>query len=113
MTNRNRRCLYAVPLALIFAFYYACGTFFWHSHVVGSQVVTHSHPFSSAQHTTSDLRTISGLFSFAADDSIITPQELHVYTYLICIRTATPCPDVLSATVRHYHLRAPPSAHLA
>lgn len=113
MTNRNRRCLYAVPLALIFAFYYACGTFFWHSHVVGSQVVTHSHPFSSAQHTTSDLRTISGLFSFAADDSIITPQELHVYTYLICITVIIAGLDITFPSVMHCHLRAPPSAHLA
>ena len=50
MTN-TKRGIYACFITLIFIAFYVSSTFFYHTHQLDSGNVTHSHPFSSQEHS--------------------------------------------------------------
>ena len=52
-------------LVTLFMFHYMSGAFFTHVHIEGSQLVTHSHPYSNAQHqhSSADFSLIRSLSS--------------------------------------------------
>ena len=108
MSQLKRRVL-TVSAILLFALHYAGGNLFWHTHVVGSQVVSHSHPFTSTNHTQSDLRTISCLLSFATDDSIVCGESLRVFRPVIYTAQEAGADALCTTATGHSRLRAPPS----
>lgn len=57
-------------LVALFMFHYMNGVFFTHIHIEGSQIISHSHPYSNAQHQHSAadvslIRSLSTAFTLA------------------------------------------------
>ncbi|MBP7965721.1 MAG: hypothetical protein KAZ12_03670 [Paludibacteraceae bacterium] len=97
-------------LVTLFMFHYMSGAFFTHVHIEGSQLVTHSHPYSNAQHqhSSADFSLIRSL-SFAvtiAFAMVFASVFRHVMQIVVFKRD-------LFDYIRFYNplapLRAPPS----
>lgn len=96
-------------LLLLFMGYYGSITLFPHSHIVNGDLVTHSHPYSSSNHShsASQLQQLSSLTNFqtiqgtpcAIPDPILIPSEQES----VCIQK-----DWRKVRPPFVSLRAPP-----
>lgn len=66
----TKKQLWAILLLLLFVSFQAGRTMFYHTHVYGNVIISHSHPFSSNPHTVSDLQSIAALDMSAVTDDI-------------------------------------------
>lgn len=77
MTTKGKKTqLWTIMLLLLFVSFQAGRMMFFHTHVYGNVIVSHSHPFSTNQHTGSDLQSIAALDMVAVTDDINPDIEL-------------------------------------
>ena len=97
-------------LVVLFMFHYINGVFFTHVHVEGSRFVTHSHPYSNAQHqhSSADFSLIRSLSLAVTIAFAIVFASVFCYVMQIIV-----CKRDLFDYIRFYNplapLRAPPS----
>jgi flagellar biosynthesis protein FlhB len=99
----------ALVLAFLFMGYYAGATLFYHSHTDNRQVISHSHPYTSRNHThTSEQLQLISFLSVV----IMTLPAVIVFWGLLNIFTGvflfTGIPSIYAAKRTVLSLRAPP-----
>lgn len=77
MTIKGKKTqVWVTILLLLFVSFQAQRMMFFHTHVYGNVIVSHSHPFSTNQHTGSDLQSIAALDMVVMIDDINPDIEL-------------------------------------
>jgi hypothetical protein len=115
MTQRKRQ-LSAGILILVFAFYYANISFFYHSHTINGLTVSHSHFYgtnhiNSGTHTASELSLISVLSTFQSLQTVPYAIGLALFLLLTAVCRTGPEEKPVSVLRGNSLLRAPPALY--